>query len=419
MGKKIKIKDYPGVYYEEAKSRKWNNRPDKVFWVKFLRFDPIKRKKVQQWERVGRLSEGVTANKAWEVRNTFLEQVRRGAYLTPEERKIAEAEEKARKERERRERELADVTLDDLSEPYFDYLVSAGKSDQIPRLRYRKHIQPVLGSTRVRELSDIHLMRLRRALAGKNLSQQSITHCFILLRAIIRHGLSSGRYAGPNVFDRLTRDRRKLFFSVNNKRQRFLTQDETRKLLDELAMVSDTVHDMALLSLHTGMRFSEIARLTWNDIEIEAGVIHVKDPKSGYDRFAYMTPQVQEMFRRRKLQMKHPVLIFPDRKGNISREPSNAYQRAVERLGLNDGVTDSRDRVVFHTLRHTFASWLAIQGTPLHVIKDLLGHRSMAMTERYAHLMPDQKREAVNGLAKAFEQATKKADVIDLASRKG
>ncbi len=93
----------------------------------------------------------------------------------------------------------------------------------------------------------------------------------------------------------------------------------------------------------------------------------------------------------------------------------------MERLGLNDGIDDPRDKVVFHTLRHTFASWLAIQGTPILTLKELMGHKSLAMTERYAHLMPDVKREAIKGLARAFEEAEgadERAKVIEIANAK-
>jgi integrase len=65
-------------------------------------------------------------------------------------------------------------------------------------------------------------------------------------------------------------------------------------------------------------------------------------------------------------------------------------------------------KVVFHSLRHTFASWLAIQGTPLYTIKELIGHKSIVMSERYAHLIPDQKIEAVKLLAEKFSSDRKK-----------
>jgi integrase family protein len=68
----------------------------------------------------------------------------------------------------------------------------------------------------------------------------------------------------------------------------------------------------------------------------------------------------------------------------------------VEKLGLNAGVNDPRQKVVFHTLRHTFASWLVQKGVPLHTVAELMGHRSIAMTQRYAHLSPESLRNAVN-----------------------
>lgn len=74
------------------------------------------------------------------------------------------------------------------------------------------------------------------------------------------------------------------------------------------------------------------------------------------------------------------------------------------RTRFNNGVTDPRQKITFHTLRHTFASWLAMQGTPILTIKELLGHQSLAMTERYSHLSPDQKKEAVNGIEAMFTQ---------------
>ena len=88
-------------------------------------------------------------------------------------------------------------------------------------------------------------------------------------------------------------------------------------------------------------------------------------------------------------------LLFKDSNGNRITKISHTFFRAVNKLGLNNNIIDPRDKVVFHTLRHTFASWLAINGTPIYTIKELMGHKTLAMTERYSHLIPDAKREAV------------------------
>ena len=88
--------------------------------------------------------------------------------------------------------------------------------------------------------------------------------------------------------------------------------------------------------------------------------------------------------------------------GKIS-EVSKTFLRTVREMKLNEGINrQTADGLFFDTLRDTFASWLAIQGTPILEIKELLGHATLAMTERYAHLIPDQKRESVKRMEQSF-----------------
>ena len=104
------------------------------------------------------------------------------------------------------------------------------------------------------------------------------------------------------------------------------------------------------------------------------------------------------------------TLIFPDTKGKKQKHISRSFYEKVKDLGFNKGITDNRQKVSFHTLRHTFASWLAIQGTSLYEIKELMGHKSIEMTERYAHLMPNVKLKAVNKLADDFMSFLSKSE---------
>jgi site-specific recombinase XerD len=66
-------------------------------------------------------------------------------------------------------------------------------------------------------------------------------------------------------------------------------------------------------------------------------------------------------------------------------------------------IFDSRHKVVFHTLRHTFASWLVQDGVKLEMLSQLLGHSSLNITMRYAHLAPSQGKSAVNLISEEFE----------------
>ena len=113
-----------------------------------------------------------------------------------------------------------------------------------------------------------------------------------------------------------------------------------------------------------------------------------------------MTEGVKAILRERA-RGKPMELVFKSSKGGRVMEVSDSYARVVERLGFNEGIKDRRYKVTFHSLRHTFASWLALQGEALLTIKELLGHKVLEMTIRYAHLVPDQKRQAAFRLEKA------------------
>lgn len=106
-------------------------------------------------------------------------------------------------------------------------------------------------------------------------------------------------------------------------------------------------------------------------------------------------------------------VVFPSKDGTKRRWVSDTFERTVRELGLNntgeikkltDGsevpveITDARQRVVFHSLRHTFASWLVQNGTPLYTVAKLMGHSTLEMTQRYSHLAPDTLKKAALSL---------------------
>ena len=200
--------------------------------------------------------------------------------------------------------------------------------------------------------------------------------------------------------------------SLNNRRERFLTHEEADVLLSELAKTSKTVHDQALLTLHSGLRAGEIFNLRGQDLDFENGMIRVVDPKNKANRTAYMTEAIRNMLKERVPDNPNDF-IFKDRNhGEKIESVSKTFDRTVKRLGFNNGVTDPRHRVVFHTLRHTFASWLALEGnvggSSILTIKELLGHKTLAMTERYSHLIPDMKKQAVLALEESFNESRNK-----------
>jgi integrase len=150
--------------------------------------------------------------------------------------------------------------------------------------------------------------------------------------------------------------------------------------------------------------------LRWGDVDLTNGLLSVKDTKGGENRAAYLTEAT-----RRTISERTPGgpgdLVFPAKHGGRRVQVSKAFDAVVKSIGLNDRVSDQRERICFHSLRHTFASWLVCSGTPLYTVQRLLGYKSIALTERYSHLAPDHVREAV----KLFDKPQdRKAEVFPL-----
>lgn len=80
---------------------------------------------------------------------------------------------------------------------------------------------------------------------------------------------------------------------------------------------------------------------------------------------------------------------------------SKTFKKVVDSIGLNKGITDPRERICFHSLRHTFASWAVIAGIPLYSVGKTLGHKTAVMTQRYAHLAPESHRSVFDAVANA------------------
>ncbi len=113
----------------------------------------------------------------------------------------------------------------------------------------------------------------------------------------------------------------------------------------------------------------------------------------------------------------HNSLVFQSKHNNKINFVSKTFNRAVDHLGLNTGVTDRKKKVVFHTLRHSCASQLAMSGADLPTIQNVLGHKTLAMTERYSHLSNEHIENALNRLQDRMNPV--KSNVIPMTGRAG
>lgn len=378
-----------GIRYREHETRTYQppgqkKRPDRFYFIRHSVNGRVVEESAGGWE-----SEGVTLAKVLLMRAQLQEAKRtgQGHKSLGEQQQVAKEAEALRQQEE--------MTFAELAGKYLAWAKETKKATlSHDERRLRLHVLPTLGSLLVKDIRAPQVEALKVQGQEAGLAEASIAHNLQIVRALFNWAARMEIYQGPNP----TKSVR--FPKLNNKRLRFLSYTEAEKLLDALAARSQDLHDITLVGLFLGLRFSEICALVWQDIDLEHGTVTIRDAKSGEGRHAYLTDRTKDMFLRRKQNKGESQLVFPGRYGVRIAKVHRTFDRVVAEIGLNNCITDQRQKVVFHSTRHTFGSWLALQGTPILTIKELMGHKTLTMTMRYAHLIPDQKRAAMEQLDK-------------------
>lgn len=265
---------------------------------------------------------------------------------------------------------------------YYKKLILTGPKQLSTEIgRWSLHIEPILGKSRLEEIKNLQIMELRKTLENKKLSPQTVSHCLSLVRRVLRRAVEWELYPEPVPIFRMP--------SFDNRRMRFLSIDEAQCLLQTLSLRSRLWHDVAVFALNTGMRAGEIYKLQSFHFDFTQRIVKVLDTKNGLCRHIPLNdPAYSAAYK--YYSVSNGGDIFSKAKSRYY-----IFQDAVSECGFNKGIQDRRAKVYFHTLRHTFASWLVQNGTHLALVGELLGHKDSRMTMRYSHLAPEQGQAAV------------------------
>lgn len=280
------------------------------------------------------------------------------------------AQEKARMARRRLDRESPTApTVRMLSERWLADHVMLNRTAQNHRdaaARLSRHVLPVIGSQRLDELNRTHLARLRRVLEAKSLSPQTVHHVLSDVRAMLRYGVET------EMIRRSPFVARALLPRIAKRLPARLSDEQLEAILR--AAAEEPKYELAIrLAVLTGMRWGELHRLQWRNVR--NGRIELELTKSGQVRRIPLSSEALaalEAERGRQKESKSPsVFVLPWRGKNPC--------TWVNRIGRRAGV-----RWHFHQLRHTFGCrWMDSGGT-LEVLSRILGHSTLAMTQRYA-----------------------------------
>ena len=186
-------------------------------------------------------------------------------------------------------------------------------------------------------------------------------------------------------------------YKENNIKERILTLEEEKKLLDAAA---PHLKDILTIALNTGMRRNEILGIKWKNINFAKGYIHIEDSKSGKSR---KVPMNYTVFNMLKEMDKSREFIFFNRK---TKSPIKNVKTAFRTACDDSEITNLR----FHDLRHTAATRMIESGVDLVTVSKILGHSSIQMTMRYAHPTPENMRRAVEKLGEFSNKPVRKVD---------
>lgn len=258
-----------------------------------------------------------------------------------------------------------------------DYVAANNKptEQRAKRFALKLHLLPAFGESRIDAITTPQIERLKGALIEKRLSAKSINNYLTILKKCLSTAVE---WEELSVMPRIRP------LKCAPPPFRFLLDDEVRAILN--ATRSDRMlHALVLTGARTGLRSCELLALQWEDVDLRTRQLcvrravvrgHVGPTKSYQIRYVPLTHETAEELA--CLPRVGPLVFHRD--GRLIQ-----YEYAAEHLRAacrSAGISPCG----WHVLRHTFASHLAQRGAPLHFIQKLLGHSSIKMTERYAHL---------------------------------
>lgn len=276
---------------------------------------------------------------------------------------------------------------------YYKWLITHKKPSTIRErvVRYRTVILPLLGEKTLKEITPEVIQKLQEKLLTKGQSPTSINRCV----AIIRHILTIATKLGY-LKEHPLKNKIEMLKEKPKREWTFITKEEYEKILTALPQ---TYKPLFIFLVHTGARLGEALSLKWKDIIWNAGIAYLRDSKANKPRVIYLPDIVLNMLKEKKNKEK---INEEDR---IFQHSDSRFRKAFKTTLKNLGLRDIR----IHDLRHTFASWLALNGVPIQQIQELLGHSDIRTTMRYAHLNPNTLRQTLN---KVFSTETYQATKI-------
>lgn len=366
MSKRIKTR-FTGIFYRETFT---HGKHDKVYYVIYK--EDGKTKEV----KAGKESEGMRPNYANNLRISILNSIRLGEDMPT-----------ILKQKEKKEK----ITFDTIAYLYFDSKKLHNKTNYRAQTKYESQLQPLLGYKDIHNITKTDILKIQKEFAETR-APKTVNQYIQFIRTVYNYAIEEEIFKGINPTKGINEQK------VDNKRERYLTVDEVNHLLNHIQDKPD-LYLFCLLSLSTGGRLVTITSIQKKDIVLSRNMINLDDKKNGTGYKGFFDDHIKHILEGTIKNINANDYIIKTNTRTLRRQLSK-----VLTLLFNSDLEkdDRKNRVVVHTLRHTFASQLAINGTPIFTIQKLLNHKDIKQTLRYAKLAPDSGSEMVNELLSLY-----------------
>jgi len=225
-------------------------------------------------------------------------------------------------------------------------------------------------------------------------SDSTVNRYLASLSALLNTATKEWNWLEANPCEKVKRNkepRGRVRFLSDSERKRLLAACDVEKDMPELKLI-------VLISMTTGARRGEIMSLRWRHVDLKSSRITLVDTKNGDTRSIPIVDPVTGLLSQwaKVRSIDENSYVFPGHSESNKGKPLD-FDKTWRNVLVSSGVNDFR----FHDLRHTAASYLAMNGAGIREIGDILGHKSLSMVQRYSHLCEDHKKATVERMAKA------------------
>lgn len=303
-------------------------------------------------------------------------------------------------------RKKTNITFDKLKELYLEW----SKVNKRPLSYVRdqcslKHLTPHFKGKRLSNISPFMVEQYKTKRKKSGAQAGTINRELSCLKAMFNKAIKWGR-AFDNPVSQVK------MFKENNEKMMVLSSKHEAKMLEEIRRLKKSEHleEIVVTALNTGLRKRELLDLTWGQVNFSDRYLLITKTKNGEIRKIPMNKVLTETLHKLKNNGPNVDYVFPNKNGKPYTDVKTSFKRICKEIGIPE--------FRFHDLRHTFATRLVMAGVDLATVKELLGHKDIKMTMRYAHPSPEHKRQAVELLQSPvnFHNTPQKANLAKVVS---